>query len=419
MMLSPAPLGAGSRSRSVTPTPMAMKAQTSLPRINTQGALWGEVDDDTSTPRNFGEDDLTPRDRGVAWNGIQYLGHVLGGLGIDDLDELKSLRDAVDARCRELEEEAKRASQAAGNRLPDIPFVENNEGQHLKLSGKLGEWDVGSRELGAGRYAKVFNAKHRPTGRAEAVKIIAKKELTSEEDWVNAFNEHKALSKLGQHPNLSWYSGALQCEERIYFFMAFAKGKELFDFIKLRQQNKSQVPQGAVVQVFKNITSALAHCHQRDICHRDLKPENIVIQQDYTAKLVDFGCACPRLELDACVTQCVGSMPFISPEFLCGTATDGAPADVWSLGIVLLEMIHGLRALSKGMEWESTEVSTEDCGAQLLTCFADPVQGLAQVRAKIGNTTPFAGDEVLVGMLHADPEKRPTAEVLSKAPLIA
>lgn len=403
--------GDGARSRSVTPTPMSMSLKVRPAPLLTGSALHKGC-----SPTGFGEDDVTPRSRGVTWNGIQYLQDVLAQLGLEDLEQLMSLRKAVDARCQELEAEAKRKSQAAGNRLPDIPFADDDAVKDLNLTGKLADWDIGSRELGAGRYAKVFNAKHRPSGRAEAVKIIAKKELTSDEDWVNACNEHKALSKLGKHPNLSWYTGAWQCEDRIFFFLSFAKGKELFDFIKLRQQSKKQVPQDAVVQVFSNITSALAHCHQHEICHRDLKPENIVIHQDYTAKLVDFGCACPRFELE---TQCVGSMPFIAPEFLCGTAIDGAPADVWSFGIVVLEMLHGLRALPKGLGWDTTETSTTDCGLQLSTCFADPVQGLAQVRSKIGVTTKFGGDEVFVGMLHADPQKRPTAETLSKATLIA
>merc|ERR1712107_945552 len=132
-----------------------------------------------------------------------------------------------------------------------------------------------------------------------------------------------------------------------------------------------------------SIASALAHCHAAGICHRDLKPENIVVEQDYTAKLLDFGCACSRYQLQ---TQCVGTMPFIAPECLLGNATDGAPADVWSLGVVVLEMRFGLRALTRVMAWEQMLPSKQGCGNQLLTFFADPRQGLAQLKRLVSFT---------------------------------
>merc|ERR1712050_11357 len=132
--------------------------------------------------------------------------------------------------------------------------------------------------------------------------------------------------------------------------MDFAPGKELFDFMKLRQQNRTPISKDAIKGISRSISLGLAHCHHLGICHRDLKPENVIVQQDYTAKLVDFGCACSRFKLQ---TQCVGTMPFISPECLANTATDGAPADVRSLGVVVLEMRFGLRAMTRAMRWEN------------------------------------------------------------------
>lgn len=194
--------------------------------------------------------------------------------------------------------------------------------------------------------------------------------------------------------------------------MPFVKGKDLFDFVKMREQNKKPVPRDAVIEIFSSISKALACCHQSGICHRDLKPENIMVQQDYTAKLVDFGCACPRLELTG---QCCGTMPFIAPEFLCDTAIDGAPADVWSLAVVLLEMLHGLRALSKVLGWETNKTFSKECGSQLMALFADPAEGLARIRSSLGVSADFrfAGDEMLASMLDANPEMRPAAEALA------
>merc|ERR1740129_2146604 len=135
----------------------------------------------------------------------------------------------------------------------------------------------------------------------------------------------------------------MQSAERIYFFMDLAEGQELFDFIKSRQQRP--VAEEAIRLISKSILSALAHCHGHGTCHRDVKPENIIVQKDYSAKLVDFGCACPRHQPQG--SRCIGTLPFIAPERLSGQSRDGAPADVWSFGVVILEMKFGLNALSR------------------------------------------------------------------------
>jgi len=210
----------------------------------------------------------------------------------------------------------------------------------------------------------------------------------------------------------------------------------------VRQQNKTKVTQEAVASITSSMASALAHCHSKGICHRDLKPENIMVEQNYSATLVDFGCACDRYKL---VVQFTGTIPFIAPEFLCGTALDGAPADVWSLGVVILEMHFGLKALSKALGWDVTApTSTEACGkhilfqqlglqaltgavgwgadaapskacgARLLELFADPEKGLKFVYTSLGRPQQDTVDDygVLASMLHAIPAKRPEAAAL-------
>merc|ERR1712232_341935 len=129
---------------------------------------------------------------------------------------------------------------------------------------------------------------------------------------------------------------------------------------------------------------------------------------DYTAKLLDFGCACPRYQLQ---TQCVGTMPFIAPECLIGNATDGAAADVWSLGVVVLEMRYGLRSLTRAMGWEQMMPSKDECGNQLSTIFADPAQGMTRIRQSLRITDePQADvDASLIGMLNADATLRVAA----------
>merc|ERR1711972_82850 len=144
---------------------------------------------------------------------------------------------------------------------------------------------------------------------------------------------------------------------------------DLFDFINLR--GGKPLAQEVIQAISSSILSALAHCHWHDTCHRDLKPENIIVQKDYTAKLVDFGCACPCHQPQG--PRCIGTLPFIAPECLSGQSLDAAPADVWSFGVVVLEMMFGLDALSHFLGWQNYALpSFEECGGQLTMLFADP-----------------------------------------------
>merc|ERR1711920_541243 len=189
-------------------------------------------------------------------------------------------------------------------------------------------WSLGSK-LGVGRFATVYSATNQ-AGRKEAVKVISKKEVDSADDWANVANEYKALRSLGPHPNIVCLKEAMQSTERLYFVMDLADGQDLFDFMNLR--GGMSLPQEVIQSISSSILSALAHCHGQDTCHRDLKPENIIVQKDSTAKLVDFGCACPRPQPQG--PRCVGTLPFIAP-------------------VVILEMKFGLNALSKFLEWST------------------------------------------------------------------
>jgi serine/threonine protein kinase len=332
---------------------------------------------------------------------------MLARLGKDDLETLTRIRDALDAKCQELAAATEQKQLATDSLLAGVAHIEDAS----IIPPSIGAWDIG-REIGSGCYAKVFSAKNRSTGAMTAAKVIEKGNVRNDEDWQNLRNEHDTLRKIGRHENIAWLAQALQSEMRLYFFLDFVKGKELFDFLKLRQQNKTSVPKPAVEQISSSISSALSHIHACGFCHRDIKPENIIVQQDYVAKLVDFGCACPRLELQPGI---VGTLPFIAPELLMSTAHDGAPADVWSFGVVMLEMFGGLRIMSKGLGWDAQETPVKECGSTLSTLFADPLRGLAQVRSCAGVDHCSENDDLLASMLHAVPDQRPTAEVLCQS----
>merc|ERR1711920_745457 len=99
-----------------------------------------------------------------------------------------------------------------------------------------------------------------------------------------------------------------------------------------------------------------------------------------------------------------------APECLSDQLRDGAPADVWSFGVVILEMKFGLNALSRFLEWNTFALPSHgDCGSQLTELFRDPSRGLERIRSRLSATAEGEGDEILASMLHADPLQRPLA----------
>eukprot|EP00746_Dinoflagellata_sp_MGD_P007203 gnl/MRDRNA2_/MRDRNA2_114216_c0_seq1.p1 gnl/MRDRNA2_/MRDRNA2_114216_c0~~gnl/MRDRNA2_/MRDRNA2_114216_c0_seq1.p1 ORF type:complete len:578 (-),score=97.53 gnl/MRDRNA2_/MRDRNA2_114216_c0_seq1:577-2310(-) len=389
--------------RSVSLMNLASQCQSSTPMLM-------EIQ---NTPQDklipsIGPDDTTPKGPKLYPPPLTHVLQSIAGARKSDLEIIKDIQRAASMKLKALEEEIELERRVqAEDWLPGIEAVDDG-GKMCGFDNRIGEWDIG-RRLGSGAFAIVFAARNRCTNKQEAAKVISKSRL-SREDCLDLCNEHASLSKLPKHTNIAGLTGAVQSMQYVYFFQDFAKGKDLFDFIKMRSQNRRQIPLEAMSRIFSDVTRALACCHSYGICHRDIKPENIIVDQDYTTKVVDFGSSCARTEMQK---QNVGTVPFIAPECMLGTAQDGAPCDVWSVGIVLMEMMFGLKALSKALGWDSSFPSTEDCGRQLLSHFADSSQGVTFIRAALGvQVSCQRGEELLSSMLQIDPNKRPTMQSL-------
>jgi tetratricopeptide (TPR) repeat protein len=113
-----------------------------------------------------------------------------------------------------------------------------------------------------------------------------------------------------------------------------------------------------VVSVGRQLALALQAAHRRGITHRDVKPSNVVLTEDGTVKLVDFGIATAGSAADTGAGMTPGTAAYMSPEQALGAPTDGR-GDLWSLGIVLYEMLAGSRPASP------TDGSRDDVEARL------------------------------------------------------
>ncbi len=189
--------------------------------------------------------------------------------------------------------------------------------------------------LGKGAMGTVYRATDTQVGQEVALKIISS-DLTINDEMLERFKrEGEALRKL-KHPNIVGFLDAFQHGEQYVIVMEYVAGGSLQDLIK-----NGPMPIEKARRIALELCDALIRSHHLDIIHRDIKPENVLIDEDGTPKLADFGVA--RLSEGTRMTRSgtqVGTPYYMAPEAWEGKSLD-AQADIWSLGVLLFEMLAG------------------------------------------------------------------------------
>jgi len=201
-------------------------------------------------------------------------------------------------------------------------------------------------KIGAGGMGQVYQAQDIELGRPVALKFLSG-EISSHQNRLSRFiQEAKAASALN-HPNILTVYEIGRTEDITFIATEFVEGVTLRQHMRLQRLKLLEV-----LDISIQIASALVAAHSAGIVHRDIKPENIMVRSDGIVKLLDFGLAklTERQELsaepDATTLALVntepgsilGTVTYMSPEQAAGREVD-ARADIWSLGVVLYEMI--------------------------------------------------------------------------------
>ncbi|KAI0341932.1 kinase-like protein [Trametopsis cervina] len=271
---------------------------------------------------------------------------------------------------------------------------------HPEFAGKY----VLARELGSGGNAFVMSARHRETGDEVAVKFMAKAKVShsarvalSNSRWVP---REVVLAYNVDHPNIIRCVDNLY-DDHMYFYIIQElhgdtwyhkedQGNSLWDYM----MEVGQLPESTARHIFRQIVSGVDALHKMGISHCDLKLENVLIDRKLNVKIIDLGSAVlaapgaipPKYTW---LTFC-GTLSYAAPEILAQLHYEAAPADVWSLGVILYELVTGL------------------------SC-TDPIRGPDELAndGVLDGCTPEVQSLVLEGCLNVDPEMRATvAEVL-------
>ncbi|XP_063674284.1 SNF-related serine/threonine-protein kinase-like isoform X12 [Bolinopsis microptera] len=190
--------------------------------------------------------------------------------------------------------------------------------------------------LGKGHYGIVRLARHVFSGQMVAVKVIDKTKLDQRE--TDHLLKEVQCMKLVRHPNVVRLYHVITTKNKLYLVLELGSGGDLLDYL-------NKMPDGIgeerTREYFGQIIRAIAYCHHLHIVHRDLKPENIIFNEDYSVlKLTDFGFSNEFSPGEKLMTYC-GSWKYSAPEILLQEEYDPPAVDVWSLGVMLFQMVAG------------------------------------------------------------------------------
>ncbi len=206
----------------------------------------------------------------------------------------------------------------------------------------MGETILGNRyeiirKIGDGGMAFVYEAKDRLLNRIVAVKVL-RPEFVDDEEFLAKFKrEAEAVANIS-HPNIvNVYD--VGCDGRVnYIVMEYVDGQNLKEIIK----NEGTLDEYTALDITKQIAKALGAAHKKGVIHRDIKPHNILISSEgRNVKVADFGIA--KAATNSTMTNIgsiIGSVHYFSPEQAKGKPVKNN-ADLYSLGIVLYEMLLG------------------------------------------------------------------------------
>ncbi|MGK0362530.1 MAG: tRNA A-37 threonylcarbamoyl transferase component Bud32 [Bradymonadia bacterium] len=210
-------------------------------------------------------------------------------------------------------------------------------GRGLVQPGDLVDGYVIKQEIGRGGMGRVYRAEHEVTGQEAALKMLLPQLVNDARLKARFVNEAKVLARL-EHTNLVRLLGFIESQRRAFIVMPYVAGTTLDKCM----QREGRLDMTAAFDLFSQMVDGLDHMHRHGVMHRDLKPSNVIIQADGKVKITDFGIAravgSAKLTMEGMV---VGTAEYLAPEQANGTLRDDLRSDVYSLAILLYEMLTG------------------------------------------------------------------------------
>ncbi len=194
--------------------------------------------------------------------------------------------------------------------------------------------------VGAGGMGAVYKARQEGLDRIVALKVLPEEFGHDVKFALRFTREARTLAKLN-HPNIVAVYEFGHVEDTYYFLMEFVEGPTLRDVVRGRELSAAHA-----LAIVPTLCDALQYAHDKAVVHRDIKPENILMSLDGSVKIADFGLSRilgneSQQSMLTATHQVMGTPRYMAPEQLEGTHGVDHRADIYSLGVVIYEMLTG------------------------------------------------------------------------------
>ena len=301
-----------------------------------------------------------------SWKQLDQLFHEALALPPDECDAFLNDACAGDDSLRHQVEALLSAHGKAGSFIEkpalevEARFIAKDQTEST-VGQTIGHYKIIS-QLGVGGMGEVYLAEDTTLGRKVAIKLLPA-DFTHDDDRVRRFQQEARAASALNHPNIITIFEIGEVENRHFIATEFIDGHTLRQHIGGSQSNSvgeesltlEKLKLEEILSISIQIADALAAAHEVGIVHRDIKPENIMVRRrDSYVKVLDFGLAKltdaanasidpegpTRAQVRTSVGIVMGTPSYMSPEQTRGATID-ARTDVWSLGVVIYELIAG------------------------------------------------------------------------------
>ncbi|MEE9441877.1 MAG: protein kinase [candidate division Zixibacteria bacterium] len=214
--------------------------------------------------------------------------------------------------------------------------MSQNDGEDFRPGTELGNYRIVSK-IGSGGMGDVYLAEDEKLNRRVALKFLSRQFVTDSTFKERFLREARAAASLS-HPNIITVHEVNEFKGRPFIAMEYVESESLKEYIK----DKS-LAFDKIFDIASQVCRALSEAHEKGLVHRDIKPSNILIDAQGRIKIVDFGLvhAVGETTLSGAGST-MGTISYMSPEQVTGGDISGS-SDLFSLGVVLYEMVTGVR----------------------------------------------------------------------------